>query len=164
MCFTCWSFTCSSSWEQQGSRSKSKLTAENPSRLTWVRATSEGSDPLQCPLSTLRETITDKLKPNPSGAGKTDPHPQVSSTASSLSPKTTWMHLITKTFCLSLSRIHAVPLQPTDHAHIKQHTTHLHSFPFHTEPAAATTCSWSPCGPAACVAASAVRAIRDPFW
>lgn len=70
-------------------------------------------------------------------------------------------------FLLSLSRIHAVPLQPADHAHNEQHATHLHCFPCHPEPAAAATAaaatsSWSPSGPAARVAVSAVGAIRDP--
>lgn len=64
----------------------------------------------------------------------------------------------------SFPRIHAVPLQPTDHAHFKQHTTHLHSLPLYTEPPAAAACSWSTSDSAACVAVSAVGAIWDPFW
>lgn len=68
------------------------------------------------------------------------------------------------------SRFHAIPLQPTDHAHTKQHATNLHSFPLHTEPAAAAaaaaaaTLSWSPSDHSARVAVSPVRAIWDPVW
>lgn len=80
LCLTC---SCSftrilSVLDLQGSRSKAKPTAGNPSHLTWVRPTLEGSVLLQCPPSTPREIITDKPKPNLNGAGTTDPHPQVS--------------------------------------------------------------------------------------
>lgn len=68
--------------DPQGSKNRAKPTAVNPSRLTWVRPTPEGSVPPQCPPSTLREIITDKPKPSHSGTGMIDPHPQVSSPGS----------------------------------------------------------------------------------
>lgn len=169
LCLRCLWFTHSSYVNWQGSRSKSKLTAGNPSHRTLVRPTLEGNVPLPCPPFTLRAITTDK--PKPSGTGKNGRHPQVSCSLFHFclvkSGHTENLDAVKlKIFFLSFPRIHAVPLQPSDHAHFKQHTTHLHSLPLYTEPpaAAATTCSWSPIGPAACVAVSAVRAIWDPFW
>lgn len=159
---------------QGSSRSRAKPTAGNQSHLTWDRPTLEGSVPLQCPPSTLREIITGRLRPNPNGTGKTDHHPQVSRPASAVwkkcSPvkcKSAQSIFTLSTPLLSLWRIHAVPLQPADYAHPEQHTTHVHCLSCHTEPAgttAAATSSWSPGGPAACMAVSAVGAIWDPVW
>lgn len=60
----------------------------------------------------------------------------------------------------SLSRIYAIPLQPTYHAHTEQHATHLDSISCHSEPAAATASSnCSSDGSAACVAVAAVGEI-----
>lgn len=61
----------------QGSRSRAKLTAANPNLQIRVSPTVEGNAPPRCPLSTLREIITDKLRPNPNGVGTTGRHPQV---------------------------------------------------------------------------------------
>lgn len=159
---------------QGSSRSRAKPTAGNQSHLTWDRPTLEGSVPLQCPPSTLREIITGRLRPNPNGTGKTDHHPQVSRPASAIWKKCSHVKyksaqsiFTLSTPLLSLRRIHAVPLQPADYAHPEQHTTHVHCLSCHTEPAgttAAATSSWSPRGPAACMAVSAVGAIWDPVW
>lgn len=85
LCLACCRFTHSAYLHLQGSRSRAKPTAGNPSHLTWVRPTLEGNVPPQCPPFTLRGIITDKPKPNPNGVGMTDRHPQVSCPASAVS-------------------------------------------------------------------------------
>lgn len=69
------------------------------------------------------------------------------------------------TNCVSvLSRSNAVPLQPSDYAHVEQHASHLHGLPISLHAVPATTRRWSQCsGPRLGEGAtSALGAVRNP--
>lgn len=152
-------FTLNACLNLQENKNRAKQTAESPSPLTWVRPIQEESVPHQCPPSTLRAIITDQL--NPSGAGTTGPHPQVSCSSPAWTCQNNLPTVSSCLFSCCLLRSHAVSLQPADHAHDEHCSAHLRSLAVSSEPAAAAAAApnWSSGGPAACVAVSAVRTI-----